>query len=371
MDVEKFFCYTSDMPTMWRYALHKFLSIFSLSVCTFILVLLVSRFKEIARFGALSANWLKTGLFIVYQVPSILPIAIPISALIASFLLFQRLSRTQELTAFRSGAFSLTSLFSPILLISFFLSLINFSICSEISPFCRRETKTLLYRETSENPLLLLQRQKLAKIKNTYLKMKIRDEGLSAKDLVLIAPNESNQRLSLLSAKNLKIEQDLLLGQDVAIISHLSSAEGFDPLIIENQASMSTEAPLLSAALKKNRPRLDANVLGLKMLRIRAIEPGKRGFSARGEIIRRISLSLSVFSFAFLGATFGIEQGRRPSRKGAFIAISFCLLLLISYLFGKEMKRHLWVSLSAFFLPHLLIWSASIFQLKQINQGIE
>ena len=61
------------------------------------------RFKDIARFAALSADGVKTGLFVLYQFPHILPIAIPISALIASFLLFQRLSKTYELTALRAS----------------------------------------------------------------------------------------------------------------------------------------------------------------------------------------------------------------------------------------------------------------------------
>src|SRR4051812_38356814 len=104
------------MPILWRYALQSYLRVFFLSVCTFITVLIVARFKEIARFTALTGDWSKTGLFIVYQIPSILPIAIPISALIASLLLFQRLSRTYELTALRASGLSLSTILTPLLL---------------------------------------------------------------------------------------------------------------------------------------------------------------------------------------------------------------------------------------------------------------
>ncbi len=333
-------------------------------------VLLVSRFKQIARFAALSSDWLKTGLFVVYQFPLILPMAIPISALLASLLLFQRLSRTYELTALRASGLSLRSILAPLLFISLFLSLLNFSFCSELAPFCRRESKTLLYQETSENPLLLMQRQKLVKIKNVYLSMKIKDEGKSAKDLILIAQN--NQRLSLIAAKSLHVIGEELLGKDVAIISHLYSEkeESFDTLVIENQACMSTAAPVLSAALKKNRPRLEANTLSLPMLRIRSVENGKHALGARIEILRRISLSIAVFSFTLLGAAFGIEQGRTPSKKGLLYIFCLTLTVLISYLLGKELKNWLIPAIVAFFAPHILIWITSILQLRRISKGL-
>src|SRR5579872_4338640 len=114
------------MPILWRYALQSYLRVFSLSISTFIAVLIVARFKEIARFTALSGDWLKTGLYIVYQIPAILPIAIPISALIASLLLFQRLSRTFELTALRASGLSFRSILSPILFCSLLLTFFNF-----------------------------------------------------------------------------------------------------------------------------------------------------------------------------------------------------------------------------------------------------
>ena len=360
------------MPILWRYVLAGYLRVFFLSVCTFIAILLVSRFKEIARFTALSGDWLKTALFTLYQIPLILPMAIPISALIGSLLLFQRMSRTFELTALRSAGVSLSSILTPLLFASSLLTLFNCSANAEIAPYCRRESKTLLYRETSANPLLLLQRQNLVRVKHAYLNMKIQDEGKAAKDLILIAHNESNQRLTLLSARKLRIKGTKLLGQDVAILSHLHSEkeDSFDPLIIENQTSMSTAAPVLSAALKKNRPRLEANALGLRMLRLRNQEGGKLACRAFVEILRRVTLSLAVFSFTLLGCAFGIEQGRSPSKKNLLIALGFTLTVLVSYLLGKELKNFPPIAAAlAFLLPHPLIWTASAIKLRRVARG--
>lgn len=351
------------MPILWRYALQSYLRVFSLSVCTFVAVLIVSRFKEIARFTALSGDVWKTALFIAYQIPTILPLAIPISALIASLLLFQRLSRTFELTALRASGLSLFKIFTPLLLSSLLLTLCNFSICSDLAPFCRREWKELSYRDTSENPLLLLQRQKLVKLKHAYLDMKVKDDQ-TTKDLTLIAYNEVNQRLGLLSARKLWMEGDVLFGGDVAIISYLNAEKGFDSLILENQSSMSTAARLLSAALKKDRPRLDLNALGLSMLRF-----SKKTSQAQIEILRRISLSLAAFSFTLLGCTFGIEEGRRPSKKNLIFALLLTLSVLMSYLLAKELKESLLLATAAFLLPHPFIWLCSTIHLYRISGG--
>lgn len=360
------------MPILWRYLLFGYLRIFFLSIFTFVSVLIVSRFKEIARFAALTADWGKTGLFILYQIPHIFPIALPISALIASILLFQKMSRSFELTALRASGRGLFSLLLPLLFTSILLSLFNFSFCIEISPFCRRESKTLLFQETSENPLLLLQRKNLVRLKNAYLQLQVKEDGKKANDLLIVALNEGHQRLSLFAAKELEIDGDRLLGKDVSILSHLqnSKEEGFDPFILENQSSMSTHAFVLSQALKKNRPKLETNALNLRMLRIRTQEGGKIGKAAYVEILRRVTLSISVFSLTLLGAVFGMEQGRVKTRKGGITALTLTLAVLVFYLLGKELKLHSELAAYVFLFPHPVIWLACSIQLWRISRGL-
>ena len=359
------------IPIIWRYLLQGYLRVFSLSVWSFIAILLVSRFKDIARFMALSGSWMKTVLFASYQIPLILPLAIPISALISSLLLFQRLSKSYELVAMRAAGISLFTLISPLLFTSLLLSFANFSMQASISPYCRRATKTLLYDETSANPLLLLQRQNLIKMKNAYINMKVKKEGMIADDLILITQNERHQRLNLFSAKHLKITKEMLLGHDVAIVSYLPNEkeDSFDSLVIENQSSMSTAAPILSASLKKNRPRLDMGALDLKMLKFRSAESKKQKLSAYVELLRRTTLSLAVFSFTLLGAAFGFVQTRNPSKKGILIAFGLSLMLLTSYLLGKELKSLSLIATFAFLTPHPLIWAVSFFKLRKIAKG--
>jgi lipopolysaccharide export system permease protein len=359
------------MPILWRYLLVEYLRIFSLSLLSFISVLLVSRFKEIAKFAALSWSLKKTCLFISFQIPLILPIAIPISALIGSILLWKQLSKSFELTAFRASGLSLASLIGPLLFTSILLSSANFAISANLSPFCRRASKEFLYYETSSNPLVLLQRQNLVKMKTSYIKMDIEEQGKIAKDVILVTHNQSNQRLSLIFAEKLRMTDSELEGEKVAIITHLQSDQEdmFDPLIVENEETMSTNGSDLSSSLKKNRPRIDPSSLEWPMLRLHTTEVGKTGKKSWVEMLRRSSLSLSVFSFTFLGCAFGMEIGRRPAKRHLFIAITLSLILMTSYLLGKEFKSAPWIAFLIFFLPHPIIWGSSILRLSNISRG--
>ncbi len=59
--------------------------------------------------------------FALYESP-IFPIALPLSCLIASLLLIQRLSSSHELTALRASGFSLFDILTPILITAAFSS---------------------------------------------------------------------------------------------------------------------------------------------------------------------------------------------------------------------------------------------------------
>lgn len=358
------------IPLLWRYLLLHYLRVFFLSVTSFIALLLVSRFKEIARFAALSCSGLKTLWFTSYQLPLILPIAIPISALIASMILFQRLSRTHELTALRASGLSLRAILTPLFFISALISFINFTMTSELAPYCRKESKNLLCTETTSNPLLLLQRQNLLNIKHAYLRMNVQEEGRFAKDFFFIGYQERGERLTLINARTLEVQKDSLLGKEVAILSYIPSEEpdAFDSLIVENQTLMSTAGPVLSAALKKHRFRIEPTFLNLRMLRQRFADSPKHAQKALAEIFRRSSLALAPFTFTTLGSIFAIDRGRTPSRKNLLIALLLAFFLFLSFFLGKELKVHPFLAGSAFFLPHLLLWSASYIQLRRLSR---
>lgn len=356
------------MPLLWRHLLSGYLRIFFLSIGSFISLLLVARFKEIARFAALSDDGGTTLAFVLYQIPLILPIAIPFSALIASFLFIQQLSQSNEITAFRSAGVSFPSLLAPLLLAAFFFSLTNFAFTAEIFPACKRSSKTLFYEKTSSNPLLLLQRQNLVKVKRSFLQMDAEGDA-KIRNILFMTPNRSTNRLMLLSAQELAIDGASLEGKGLSLISFFPSETGFDSLFIENQKNMTTHAEALSHLLKKRRPTFDLASLSISSLLTKGKELAHYKTRTKIELYRRLALSWTPFTFTFLGAAFGIEIGRTQSRKNLFSLSFLALLVLMGYFFGKELKTHCLIAAAVLFFPQLLAILASCQRLQRIEKG--
>ncbi|HSX12350.1 MAG TPA: LptF/LptG family permease, partial [Rhabdochlamydiaceae bacterium] len=264
---------------------------------------------------------------------------------------------------------SLRQIVMPTLTCAFCLACVNFSIVSGLTPLCTRESKTLGFTETSMNPLLLIQRKDLVKIKDAYLKMETLDFS-QVDNFFLIVRNPSQERLQFITAKKLKMNGDKLIGLESTVLTHLKKDKGgFDPLIIENQKEIETDAPILSLALKKHRPLLDPGSMSLWMLQMRAKESGKKGRAAEIEILRRMSLVIAVFSFTLLGAAFGITSGRCQSKKGLFIVLFLSLLVLMTYLGLKVIKKDFTICLIGMLIPHGIILLVSIRKLFSIAKG--
>lgn len=365
------------MLILWRYLLRNYFQVLILCVSAFIGVLIVLRFQEIARFATSGASLWKVSLFALFQIPYILPIAFPVSCLIAAILLFQRLSHTHELTAFRTCGLSLRTILTPLLFAGFFLSLVNFTIASEISPRCRGMSKALIVEIAARNPLFFLQKESLLKLKNAYYDIGVLKANKHAEDVLLAIKNNSSGRITLMSAKELTLNGELLNGKQVAFISSVDPKKeggGFDHLVIENQQEMNTEAANLSQFVKNVDWSESYEYMPLrKMLAHEIVEKKTEHLSksAQVEIARRISIALAAFTFTFIGISFGMQIGRNRSKKGMIWAIALAALFLVSFIAAKSLRHSPLLSTLIYLLPHPLIILICLRFLKTVREGVE
>ncbi len=369
------------MPLIHWYLLKNYLRVLLLSVSSFIAILLMSRLEDIAQFAAMGAKPLYILLFTLFQIPYILPFALPISCLISSLLLFQNLSQTHELTAIRSSGIALKKLISPILLTSFFLALVNFYTASEISTSTYHASRKMLFELTSVNPLLLLQNAKTLPLEDVFVQMESKHGGESAQNLVVAIKTPKGDRLNLCLVDHVEMEEKKLTAQGINIISSLPNKEGLDHLVIENQKSMSSSASDLAQLLSKTKWNLSNKDLNFRMLRLRTqelssqVQTGESTLQilnkCRSEFVRRFSLAASTFTFALLGACFGIQIGRKSQKKRRLFVLMLSAAALMAFFMGKTFDRILWLSCLCFCLPHLAITFASFWSLKRVNEGIE
>lgn len=386
------------MPLLWRYLLTHYLKVFVLCICSFVALLLTLRLDEIAYFATLGAEATTIAWFALQQIPYVLPIAIPISALISSVLLVQTLSQSKELTALRSCGFSLKDMLAPVLAAALLLSTLNFYIISELSTASHHTAGQLKNQLRSVNPLLLVNNRLLMRMKgfyfDTYGNSKI---GEFAQDIILLMPNKHSSRLSLLVAKKLDVSPEILNGDYVTLVTsketknHRQDGSYKEQLIIENMISSKTSIQDFSHLLEKKIWSVNNDHLQLKQLLIRKDE-AKQHFGeliknqakpldvkdARhdyyrilSEIARRFSASLAVFSFTLLGLSFGINISRSKSNKSIFFIVFFAALYLIAFFTAKSFDQAIISAVILYLIPHLLIWIASFYNLRKITRGIE
>ena len=344
------------MAIYWKYLIKQYLKVFFLSILAFISILLVTRMKNIANFATIATDFKSIILFVFFQIPHILPITISVSCLISSILLFQKLSSMSELTAFRSLGISLSKLLSPLILLSFIFSFLNFYTALEIIPLCRYKSNELVYQSSTMNPIVLLQRRKkLSNIKNSYVEISSKNNDLKANDILMVIPNKANKRLCLISAKNLELEKEQLIGKNLSLISYAESNKmnNFDNLIIENQEYMITEAKDITSLIKEK--------ISVKYKTIYDTE----------EIAKSIAFALSSLSFTLIGASFAISLNRKTSKKNILVAMFFSLIILISFIMGKAIKIIPLLSNIIYIAPQLIILVLTAKKLKKISRGSE
>lgn len=382
------------MPILWRYLIHHFLKIMILCVLAFVAILLTMRLDEIAHFAALGTPLSYILLFTFYQIPYILPIAIPISCLIAAFILVQRLSSTHELTAMRACGLACRDILMPLLCTALFLFVLNFWIVSEAATQSHLMTNSLKSEFRSINPLLLLNNKHLMRMKGIYFDaLGPSKVGEVAMDAVLAIPNKHHQRLNLMVAHELRASSTAFNGHRVTLLSNLGEkqSEGFDDLLIENIQETETSIPDFSQILQKKVWSINNDYLKMSLLLTRIQEQKEALVKAKEEklsanqikslkyqlnrslsdISRRFSIAIAVFSFTLMGATFGIHISRHRKRKTLYLAIFLTAFYLVTFFLAKGLDQYWEIATALYMIPHFILIGSSIYVLNRITKGIE
>lgn len=387
------------MPLLWRYLLSQYLKVFVVCVASFVGILLTLRLDEIAYFATLGPDAIKVFWFALQQIPYVLPIAMPVSALISSVLLVQSLSQAKELTAMRSCGLALRDILAPVLAAALFLSTLNFFITSELSTASHHITGQLKNQLRSINPLLLLNNKLLMRIKGAYFDTFGPSRvGEFAQDLVFLSPNKHSDRLTFIAAKKFEVSPERLLGNYVTFVSsHPVSKDNQETgmpeerLIVENMISSETSLQEFSQLLEKKIWTINNDHLTFRQLLVRTDEAQQQlgelianhsptevvkearydYYRSLSEIMRRFSAALAVFSFTFMGLAFGIHISRYRSNISFFYVVMLATIFLVSFFTAKSFDRAIITATLLYLLPHLLICLASLWNLRKISHGIE
>lgn len=375
-------------PLLWRYLIKNYLQVCLLSVVAFIAILLTSRLEEIARFASFGANPWLIGLFALFQIPYILPIAIPVGCLISSILLMQRLSKNHELTALRSAGFSIRDIISPILICSILIAIFNFYSASELATASHLRANLLKNKLFSINPLLLLNNKHLMRMKGFYYdSLGPSKMGQSANDALIAVPNQGKDSLNLILASQLESTDKEFKTKHLSLITPIKTdSDSYQNILLETvgEAVFSIEDFAHLIQKKVYHASNDSLTMGLLLIRLKDLK--EQQISAKdpeeikatqksirqlySEMARRISAGLSPITFTLLGLAFGMSVSRMKNSFQLIFPIGLAAAYLMCFFAAKAMESKVLISYSLYLVPHIVIIAASLRKISKINRGI-
>lgn len=382
------------MPIFWRHLLGQYLKYFLYCLMTFLAVLITTRLDEIAHFATMGPEGKLLLWYVFYQIPYILPIAIPLSSLISVMILMRNLSQSHELTALRASGFSIQFIIAPIIGASLIISLINIFITSEMTTHSHLSTNLLKKELRAVNPLLLLHNKHLMRVKGFYFDTLGQSKmGESASDIILAMPSNRNGRINLILGNHLTTASQQFYGKNLTLISSITAKNGNeqDRLIIENTSTAISSIKDFAKTVENKVWALNNDHLRFPLLLVKLsqakesvvnnkqlvlpIQEQKQNIktlnTCYSEILKRLSVGLAPFTFTLMGAAFGMSIDRKQSGRGIFFVTMLAALFLIGF-FAAKNSHHLILNASLYyFVPHLLICSVSIWKIRRIVKGVE
>jgi lipopolysaccharide export system permease protein len=369
------------MPIYWRFLIRDFIKVFIISLLTFTLLIVVTRVNETAGFISLGVPFKAIILFIVYQLPYIIPIAIIISCLIASTLVMQKISANHELSAFFSTGFSLKKLLTPLITLAFFLSLINFYTVSEIATNARVSSKKMVQEITSFAPISLLTRSHLLKRKDCIIKTGNSKSGSSCKNVLIAFRKQKDKRITLFVSKEITaINKDFISKNSAFISSIPSKNSNYDHLILENQKEIKTSTSDFTQLFGKNPFRIHPDYLNTRLLLSKIhqdnafidTKESKQSLNKyKSELAIRLQAGISPLFSTILGLSFGLQIGRKNTKKNMLYICLITFIYFMCFFLTKSFDENFPVAIILLIFPIFLISLASFFAFRRIIKGYD
>lgn len=352
------------MKTLNIYVGRQLLSVFlvTLAVLTFIMLAagLVSGATLLAK-GLPISLFVK---FVAYGMPKALGLAMPMSLLTATILVFGRLSADNEVTAMRAGGVSIWQIVSPCLLISIVVSALCLYLQLYVIPDANYEVRQIKSSSEVMNPKLMLEPgrpimlfdgliiniDEIEDIDEDNSELygvhiyQLDDTGKTTKDFVAnkgYLKHEPGQKQFILTLEDANIV--VMSGKDNNHADRLKGSSTF-PLAYGDAQS--------SGRISKRRKSLGKSDLFAKIDLLK--ENGMETMPLYVELHKRLALALSPLAFLLMGIPFGIRTSRTETSVGLVISVTLAMLFYVFIIIAENTQNR--PSLH----PDFLIWIPNV-----------
>ena len=284
------------------------------------------------------------GQMLLLMLPDCLRYAMPLSMLVATVLVYSRMSADNEMVALQASGVSVWQAISPALLLAIILCGIGVWLGLYFSPEMRYQSARLQWAALSENPLSMLDPGVTLRLTPTSsLRVgRIDESGLLHDVHFYELDSEGNELRDLTAArgmvhKNVADNTIELVLEDFTITERAVSAAAMARRREEQQpdflAAKSIAIPISYEKMQSRKLTRKAKMMPVGML-LGSISleeaSGRRPLKQWLDLQQRLSLAFSPLAFLLLGIPFGLRNRRSETSAGLIICV---ILGLVYYAF--------------------------------------
>ena len=366
------------MKTLHRYLTRQVLASLLMTVAVFTFVLLLGNvLKEVLTLLVNQQAGIGTvGQAIGLLIPYVMVFALPMGLLTATLLTFGRFSADNELTAVRASGISLLSLITPILILSFLLSIICALVNLHFAPYCRGAYKQLLARTVSAHfdrlETLLPERTIIRELPPYLIYLgRSRDGELRNVQIYELARGGTNV-LSQWTAPRGTVEFDRT-NKTIRITLfdawYIAMEEGERRPVFWGQ---SPPVDIVLRELPKKEPGMsELTFIELwekrKQLKQQRIDTTPVDVQMHWQV----AFSFACIAFTLVGIPLGIRAHRRETSVGIAIALVLVVVYYSFLILGQSLDT------SPKYMPWLIVWipnfifqSIGLVMLRRANRGV-
>ena len=348
------------MKILNLYVLRGFVAAFMMAILILTFGMTGANLVKVLDYVSQGIPFLTFVKFTAYIMPIILTFTVPWAVMVAVMLVFGRLSADNEITAMRACGVSIMQIVSPILLITFLLTLLCLYLQVEVGPPLLGKSRELMQEAAINQPMAMFEPGKSVEYENTliYINDKDGDDKLIGVDLYTLSKdNEVSQSVSA-EYGQLQVDKEkqiMTIKLYNCVVEDRSQGEdgSIDRIFTEEMTFNFHYGKQVNA----NRLSIRAKYMRLADLmgRIHMVKKlHKDTTELEIELNQRIAFALSPIAFMLLGLPLAIRTSRRETSIGLFLSVILAGVFFLAIIFFESLDKF------PQFYPQYLLWMPNI-----------
>ncbi|MPM68442.1 hypothetical protein SDC9_115375 [bioreactor metagenome] len=343
---------------MWilnRYVTRDFLVVFCMAIGILTFGMMGARMVAVLEMlsrGVPVENFLK---FVLYTLPIVLTYTIPWSILVATMVVFGRLSADSEITAMRACGISILQIIAPLLLIVMLMTVVCLYLQVDAGPPMQWKGRTLMRNTALTNPMALFVPGQQIAYEGTmiYIDDKVGNElrGLQMYSF----DDKLNLRQDIFAERAvLSVDEEAMKLNAKLYKCIVGNYDGDSKQTIFNdELEFSFD---YGAKLSQDHVGIRPKFLPADQLLAKMKIERKRGATKEElcelevELNQRIAMALSPIAFLLLGLPLAIRTSRRETSVGLFLSVILGGVFFLSLIVCESITKFY------FIYPQYLIW---------------